>query len=249
MVEVIDYLGLDIEIRRRSRKKNLAVSVYPTGVIRVSVNKSIGLSEILKFLESHQEWLLRSVKEADKIRAQNPEKFFKTGEIYTYLGAEYRLQLRVGTRVNLEFVDNEILFTTPIADEAITPKMRQKYFKSFCQAYKRVAEKIMLQRLKFYSQTMGLHPTGAQFRGQKSIWGSCSPENKISLNYKLIVAPIEVIDYVIIHELAHIKYKNHSPKFWSLVEEYTPHRHFAKVWLRENQFKGDFLSQKTKPTV
>lgn len=246
MAEVIQYLGFNIEIRRRSRKRNLAVSVYPTGEIRVSVNKSLAIVDIVNFLEANKDWLLRSVTDVATLRAKHPQKIFKTGEIYSYLGREYRLKIQVGPQPLLTFADHDILFTSAIAEQDWTSELRQKYFARFRQAFRKVAEKIMIQRLELYSYKMRLYPTGIQFRRQNSIWGSCSPENKISLNYKLIVAPIEVIDYVIIHELAHIQHKNHSVKFWKLVEEFTPHRHLSKCWLKEHQFTADFLSKKSE---
>ena len=93
---------------------------------------------------------------------------------------------------------------------------------------------------------MQLFPKAVKFRGQKTIWGSCSPDNTISLNYKLIVAPIQVVDYVLIHELAHIRHKNHSRTFWDLVEQFTDHRQFSKEWLKEHQLKADFLNKKSE---
>ena len=93
---------------------------------------------------------------------------------------------------------------------------------------------------------MNLKPTSLGFRMQKSIWGSCSPENKISLNKKLIVAPLEVIDYVVVHELAHIRYKNHSQQFWSFVEKYVDSHSSSRRWLNENQYLSDFLSSRSE---
>ena len=114
------------------------------------------------------------------------------------------------------------------------------------KSYREVAQKIMSQRVEFYSQKMQLYPSGLGFRNQKTIWGSCSPENRISLNTKLIIAPLSVIDYVVVHELAHIKHKNHSKRFWALVEKYVNTREFSKKWLTEHQYRADFLSSRSE---
>jgi predicted metal-dependent hydrolase len=83
---------------------------------------------------------------------------------------------------------------------------------------------------------MGHFPSHVSIRGQRTRWGSCSSEGAISLNWKLLAAPIDVIDYVIVHELAHIRHLDHSPQFWSLVETFYPDWRLAKLWLKEHEF-------------
>ena len=246
MGEVVEFFGQVIRVRRRRFQKRLGVSVYPNGEIRVSANKSIGQKAILRFLEAQKDWLQKSLDESLALQAKYPPKYFLSGEEYAYLGSDYKLQILEGNSLGLRFAEEEILFTSPVVEAEISNELRQRYFKSFKKSYRQVAEKIMRERLTYFSSKMNLHPRAVQFRGQKSIWGSCSRENKISLNFKLIVAPIEVVDYVIVHELAHIRHKNHSASFWRLVEQYTEHRHFSRHWLRENQFKADFLAAKSE---
>jgi len=246
MGEVFEFEGHFIAVRRRRFQKRLGVSVYPNGQIRVSANKSMDRKEIVKFLNLNKVWLQKSLDGAREIQKKYPAKFFRSGEEYPYLGRDYKLQITSGETLGLCFVESEMRFMTPIPEDEISQSLRLKYYSSFKKSYRQVAEKIMLQRLQFYSHKMKLQPSAVQFRGQKSIWGSCSPQNKISLNFKLIVAPIEVVDYVIIHELAHIQHKNHSARFWKLVENFTEHRHFSRQWLRENQFKADFLAQRSE---
>lgn len=244
MSEIVEFFGQTIEVRRRRYQKRLGVSVYPNGEIRVSANKSVGTKAILRFLESNKNWLEKSLNQSLVLQEKYPLKFFKSGEEYPYLGSDYKLRFLQGDSVGVKFSNEEILFTSSVLEPDLSEKLREKYFKSFKKSYRQVAETLMTERLHFYSQEMKLKPTGVQFRGQKSIWGSCSHANKISLNFKLIVAPLEVVDYVIVHELAHIRHKNHSASFWKLVEQYTDHRHFSRHWLRENQFKADFLAAK-----
>ncbi len=240
-MEIVEFYGCRVEVRRRAFARRLGVSVYPNGRGRVSANKTLSQREILKFLESNREWLEKSLAHSQELQALYPPKYFRSGESYPYLGGDYKLRIVLGKSVGLRFEGQEIVFSSPIAEENFTDELRARYFKAFKKSYRKVASSIMSERLRFYSQKMQLFPSGVQFRGQKTIWGSCSPENKISLNYKLIVAPIQVVDYVLIHELAHIKHKDHSKAFWALVEKHTDYRHYSRDWLREHQFKSDFL--------
>lgn len=88
--------------------------------------------------------------------------------------------------------------------------------------YKNTALEIMPELVEKHSKRMSLYPSDLKFRNNKSRWGSCSYKNSIILNINLMKFPLSVIEYVIIHELAHIKHKNHSKKFWNFVQEYCP---------------------------
>jgi predicted metal-dependent hydrolase len=243
MPEVIEFAGHCVEVRRRPFQRRLSVTVHPSGVIRVSANKSLRPSAIRQFLQENKNWLEKSIKGSLDLRQKHPPKKFVSGEFYPYLGESYRLRLSKGAPQRVVVEPGEIQFFIPRDEAELTPRQRQRYYNSFRASYKQVAARIMAQRVELYSGRMQLVPSGLQFRGQKTVWGSCSPTNKISLNYKLIIAPLPIVDYVVIHELAHIKHKNHSKNFWNLVEQYTPHRHWARQWLRENTFSADFLNK------
>jgi len=96
------------------------------------------------------------------------------------------------------------------------------------------ARNTILQSLQKYSSIMGLPFRNFRLSGAKSRWGSCSSRNTISINWRLGMAPSEVLDYVIIHELAHVAEKNHSPKFWAWVAKFDPDFKLRKKWLKDN---------------
>ena len=123
---------------------------------------------------------------------------------------------------------------------------RQLHFQLLKKCYQQTAEKILSARVELYSQKLRLRPTGLGFRAQKSIWGSCSATNRISLNWKLIIAPLSVLDYVVVHELAHIRHKNHSQRFWALVEKNVDKLDESKRWLKTHHYKADFLSKRSE---
>ena len=111
----------------------------------------------------------------------------------------------------------------------------------FKQHYKKLGIHLLQSRLKKWSDRMSLFPQKVIFRRYKSQWGSCSQNGNICLNWKLIVAHPCVIDYVIIHELSHLKHHNHSKRFWSLVNKYSDRMKECRKWLKNNQFAFDFL--------
>jgi predicted metal-dependent hydrolase len=107
--------------------------------------------------------------------------------------------------------------------------------------YHRQARLIFTARLNHYSERMALKPPKIRMALQKSRWGSCSSQGTISLNWGLVLAPLNIVDYVIVHELAHLKYFDHSPQFWRLVETQFPDHRGAKLWLREHAPAFEFL--------
>lgn len=101
--------------------------------------------------------------------------------------------------------------------------------------YKKLSREVLVDRLVHWSRVMNLQYTSFRLSSAKTRWGSCSGKNSINLNWRLVMTPAEVIDYVVIHELAHIKQKNHSVKFWEIVQTYDPLWKQRRKWLRENQ--------------
>ena len=100
--------------------------------------------------------------------------------------------------------------------------------------YKDQAKRIFQEKAERFSKIMGLKYNRMMVKNQKTRWGSCSSKGNINLNWRVIMAPDEVSDYLIIHELVHLKYLNHSPDFWNLVKTYQPDYLKWRSWLREN---------------
>lgn len=102
------------------------------------------------------------------------------------------------------------------------------------QVYIDKARKIFLERVNYYALIMGISVGRIVIREQKTRWGSCSSKGNLNFNWKLILMPQEILDYVVVHELAHRFEMNHSPKFWNIVEGIMPDYKVRRKWLKEN---------------
>ncbi len=100
---------------------------------------------------------------------------------------------------------------------------------------KDLARDAFIERACLYAGKMGVTFEKIKLSSAKTRWGSCSPKNNLNFNWRLIQAPTEILDYVVIHELAHLLERNHSPRFWAQVARYCPHYKTARRWLRENR--------------
>lgn len=155
---------------------------------------------------------------------------------------EGSLVIRAPRHMNKNYIQNFILQKKDWIEKTIQKVLRHKSKQTDFtisveqkKECKKKSREVLGARLMYWSGVMNLQYTSFRLSGAKTRWGSCSGKNSINLNWRLVMTPNEVIDYVVIHELAHIKQKNHSAKFWEIVEKYDPLWKQRRKWLRENQ--------------
>jgi hypothetical protein len=143
---------------------------------------------------------------------------FEEGEEIYFMGRTFPLTLNIssGHKFSLNFTMQEGF---SITSDSYDPDYFQQRLDRF---YKQQALEIVPQLVEYYSQQMQLFPSKVSFRKAKTRWGSCSNKNSISLNYRMMKLPLDIIKYIIVHELAHIEHKDHQKKFWNLVATIMP---------------------------
>ncbi|NMA67851.1 MAG: M48 family metallopeptidase [Desulfitobacterium sp.] len=222
------------EERKNSRIKRLSIRVTPEKV-RVSAPVSTSREEIQIFLQQNQEWILENWGKLQKI-ARESKREYLTGEKVPYLGKELTLQIcdsqgkMIRAIYNIEEESLEISipqsFTQELREEAVR-EILEKWYKEKARPY-------FLQKLSYWSREMGVSYNKFRLKGQKTRWGSCSTLGNINLNWRLIMAPEPVIDYIVIHELSHLIYMDHSKEFWKHVARFCPNYREHRHWLRKN---------------
>ncbi len=215
--------------RSRKRKKTISLQISHNAQITVYAPYCMPVHEISRFIEEKQNWIDQSLRKQSEIRHHDREKEYKTGEPFYYLGQAYPLEAYFEPLENQGVIlwDSRFFLNCPE-----NSAMRKHYFESW---YKKKAMDHMAARVKHFGQTLNLEPKGVRITQARQRWGSCSPDNALAFSFRLIMAPSDVIDYVVVHELMHIRQKNHSSKFWQLVIEAMPHYQTHKRWLRDHQ--------------
>lgn len=217
----------------RLRRPRLKVTVERDGSVVVVAPPRLSMREIDAFVAMHRDWILEQ-RERMVLEHAQLKKQWQPGEEFLFLGQPRRLSFEDGgARVLVEVVDNLLVLRGGQPEDAAAAIKRY---------YEQQARLHIDERVAFWARTMGLVPSGVSYRCQKTRWGSCSPEGHVSLNWKLICAPEYVIDYVVIHELAHLEHANHSPRFWSFVARFDPEYKTNRRWLRIHHKETEFLN-------
>ncbi len=211
----------------RSKRRSIALQVRPDGALIVRAPYLVRDSVIEKFVQEKRDWIS---KVQQSLRQQSelvrPKQFIE-GEKFLYLGNEYSLHIAEDMFGKLLFEDRFILGARYL------PKAR-KIFESW---YRNEAFFIFTQRCQRYAQQIGVSYQGIKLSNAKHRWGSCHPSGNLCFNWRLVMGPQAVIDYVVVHELAHLKELNHSSRFWSVVEKTLPDYRVSRKWLKDNHFR------------
>lgn len=197
---------------------------------------------IQKFIRENAAWIRRKQAEFHELRQKHPLKSFEEGEKFLFLGEIRELLLLPAkvTKLRVSLHQGHLVVWFSAAKGRPGAQDVRDALLAF---YENEGRKLLKDRVTYWSERMKLKPLSLSFRSQKSRWGSCSARGGISLNWKLIAAPLSVMDYVVVHELSHLVHGNHSQKFWDLVSTFVSELDSKKMWLRTHHYDLDFLSK------
>ena len=194
--------------KRKAKQKNLYLRIKSDSTIEISAPWRFPKKEVLKFLAKKESWIISKLSHNSIYTKNNPAKYYDGCKIW-FLGKQYPVKIESSLKSSLFFADDHFL---------LKAKEFDKLAISLDRFYLKKAKEIIPPRVEFFSNRMKLYPKELKFRRYKSRLGCCSFDNVITLNSHLLRYKMRLIDYVIIHELAHIRYKHHQKPFWELVE-------------------------------
>jgi predicted metal-dependent hydrolase len=212
----------------RSKRRTIAIIVHRDGKVVVRAPLKTPEALIRAFIESKSGWIEEKKAEAAKHVAL-PVKKYTGGEKFLLLGHEIPLRVVDGQKTALKFQDEFFLSKNAV------PKAQTL----FTKWYQAQARETLTERVILYATMFGLHYEKIRISSARTRWGSCSSRGTLSFTWRLVMAPLDVVDYVVIHELAHLKVKDHSPKFWAEVARMQPDFKRRRAWLKKN---GRFLT-------
>ncbi|MBQ8971893.1 MAG: M48 family metallopeptidase [Clostridia bacterium] len=211
----------------QSVRRDVLLKALPHGETRVYAPKGMRLRDIDALVKENAQRILQMHRQLDAALQTQAQPPLRDGATVPLEGRHYTLRVAYGAP-KLSLTENEMRLTLPQPenDEAVRETLRGFLAE---RALHRIREK-----LEYYGPRIGGSYGRVTIREQRTRWGSCSSKHNLNFNWKLILAPPEALDYVVIHELCHLHEFNHSPRFWSLVEAQMPEYEVWKRWLKEH---------------
>ena len=203
-----------------SNRKSIAVCIDNLGKVIVRAPKRVDEKRIFAFLAEKQTWISKKKAERENLLPALPDENLD-GYTFLLLGKNCRISLYEGTRICFDG-DNGVLYLPK-------EKSKTRLLKWLKDNAKRILTKVTEQK----ALEMGVTYQKVSISSAKTRWGVCSADNKIRYTFRLLYAPKEIIEYVVVHELAHIRHKNHSAFFWAEVERYIPDWKARRKWLKD----------------
>ena len=229
---------ISYSINKKSNLKNITIKVKYPDIITVSSPKSVNNEFIHDLVLSKGKWILNKLKEFKIKETKNPPILLIDGDLIPYLGNYYRLNVHKETNIiKCSLIFEEDKFIAKVPYNISSDKQYIELKKLLVNWYLTEGSKLIKERLSIYSKKLNLYPKSITLKEQKTSWGTCSSKGNIYINWKILLAPLDVIDYVLVHELCHLKHMNHSKEYWQLVSTIFPNYKEKRNYLKENSLK------------
>lgn len=215
-------------ILKFSKRRTLNITVERDRKIIVHAPENLSIEKIEEIVQSKSQWIKEKVNHAQKYPVETNPKEFISGETLLYLGKNYQLLL---VDEEIEGVEFNQRFRISKKNQSIANDLFKQWYLN--QALLKI-EPLAIN----YAKSLGVTYNELKTSEMKYRWGSCTPSNNIIFNWRIVKAPMFVLEYLVAHELVHLMENNHTPRFWNILSIQVPNYQKAKDWLKEN---GHFL--------
>lgn len=205
----------------RSDRKSIALVIDNEANLVIRAPHNTKDKEIADFVDKKRHWIIDKQHQVSVFGEKHSPLLIETGESILYLGDTYTLLRDDVSEIKIS--STNILIPENYNKENVVTWMKNE------------ASKLLNERVAKYAGLMGITYESVKMSEAKARWGSCSVKNNLNFAWRLIMCPIAVIDYVVVHELSHVTYKNHSPAFWARVKTVLPHYKEQQDWLKVNR--------------
>lgn len=212
-----------IELDRivRSKRKTLALTVNRLGEVIARAPYGMREERIEAFVKQKQGWLQKQKQKIERAGISLPTENLE-GYGFLLLGERYTVRLHKETLIRLNAQTRELFLPEKNSEKRLIAWIKEN------------ALRIFTEQTQTWAKKMGVSFQSVSLSSAKTRWGTCSGDNKIRYTYRLLYAPRSVVEYVVVHELAHTRHKNHGKAFWALVKRYIPDYKARRKWLKEH---------------
>lgn len=224
-------IDFDIEYRNR---RTMAIQVMPPD--KVLIISPLGVPEdiIMRRVRSKGNWIIKKLVQLREIKLNTPDRTFTDGQQFLFLGKNYPLYvLKNGRKIP------KVIFTENRFNMELHEFDHEKMRRAMEKWYRKKADRIINDRVEVYTHEIGKRPKIVKVKEQKRRWGSCTAKGNLYFNWRCIMAPPAIIDYIVVHEISHLAVLNHSKRFWQKVGSVLPDYKKRRKWLKDNGLRLD----------
>ena len=221
-----DTVDIEIEKIVRTERKSIALQITDDATLIVRAPFYVNDETIERVVLKRKDWLEKNKNSILKRDPKFSTREFVNGEGFLYLGKYYKLTIVDEQETALKLGNGFCL------SRELLPNARQV----FSQWYREKAHEKISERVKWYAQKRGFKYNKINITNAQKRWGSCSSKRNLNFSWRLIMAPLPVVDYVVVHELVHLEEKNHTKMFWNKVKMLMPDYEKHKEWLKRNGY-------------
>ncbi|MBD3245482.1 MAG: DUF45 domain-containing protein [Candidatus Omnitrophica bacterium] len=218
-------------VERGGRRKTVAVIITPENKIQVKIPRSFPEGKIPHILEKKRRWIEKTFRFNREVRRPYVPKRFLEGERFLFLGSSYGLRFAAGeVSPHIDSQKNLLVYLP----EERRPD-RDFVQKEVSGWYREQARRVLIPRCAEYARRIRVAMPDIRIKSLTRSWGRCSAAGKISFAWNIVMAPLFIVDYIVVHELCHLQHLNHSPRFWREVAAYSPRFRECREWIRVHQ--------------
>lgn len=219
--------------RKSARRRTVTLTIDPERGLVIHTPRRFAQKRVEQVMREKAQWVLKHITQMETRREASSAFTWQAGSLLPFRGGQLPLAFRPrpAKRTQVALEENQIVVLhhqgAPPEKEADIQKILEKW-------YRQQAENHLEKAVEAYRFVVGASPAGMRVRAQKRRWGSCSAKGMLNLNWRLVLAPPEILEYVVVHELCHLLELNHSHRFWAHVARTMPSHATHRAWLREH---------------
>lgn len=213
------------------KRKSVAIFVDGYGHIEVRAPKGIEQGKIVALLEEKWDGVLQMRQQMLERLNGPPLKTYTSGEIFHYLGQSFPIEIKVDQqRDEVRLLEDRLVITVRQEEDASIKQALKRFYYQRCKA-------LVEERIRHYQGSFKVKPRSISIVDTPTTWGTCDGQLRLTFNWKLAMAPVEVIDYIVVHEMCHLVHLNHDRSFWRLVGKLLPDYKERQAWLERSAWQ------------
>lgn len=216
-------------------RKAMEIAIEPPDIITVTAPIGTKEEQIFEKVSSKGRWIIQKLYSFKHMNYHPINREFVNGESFMYLGRNYSMQIILDSSVKnpeVKLYRGRFVITLSYKNDEVIRKCMEQW-------YRNKSNEVIIQRVKYYKRFFNIEPTSIKVKEQKKRWGSCTAKNELLFNWRSIMAKSNALDYIIVHEMCHMVYKDHSKEFWGLLASILPDYEVRKKWLKNNGVRMD----------